>query len=178
MSSTRAAIRYAKAILEIADSKKVAAEVSADMALIASTIKGNAELDKFIQSPVIKVEQKENALLEVFATANAVTKSLFHLLLENKRFEILEAIALEYNKLFDIMNGVEVAKVTTAIPMDAALEAKVSAKIATLTTSKKITIENTVDASIIGGFILRIGDKQYNASIANRLQVLKRELSN
>jgi F-type H+-transporting ATPase subunit delta len=75
------------------------------------------------------------------------------------------------------MNGIEVAQVTTAIPMDAALEAKVLAKIATLS-DKKITIENIVDASIIGGFILRIGDKQYNASVANRLQVLKRELSN
>ena len=177
MSGTRAAIRYAKAILEIADSKKVATQVSADMALISSTINTNAELNTFIQSPTINVEQKESALLEVFANANAVTKSLFRLLLENKRFEILDAIALEYNKLFDIMNGVEVAKVTTAIAMDAALEAKVSAKIATFS-DKKITIENTIDPSIIGGFILRIGDKQYNGSVANRLQVLKRELNN
>ncbi len=177
MSGTRAAIRYAKAILEIADSKKVATKVAADMALITATINTNVELNTFIQSPTINVDQKESALLEVFANANAVTKSLFHLLKENKRFEILDAIALEYNKLFDIMNGVEVAKVTTAIPMDAALEAKVSAKIATFS-NKKITIENTIDPSIIGGFILRIGDKQYNASVANRLQVLKRELSN
>jgi F-type H+-transporting ATPase subunit delta len=177
MASTRAAIRYAKAILEIADSKKSAAEVSADMALIATTIAGNLELHSFIQNPLIKTDTKKDVVLEVFASVNAVTKSLFHLLLENKRFEILEAIASEYNNLFDIMNGVEVAKVTTAIPMDAVLEAKVLSKIATFS-NKKITIENTVDPSIIGGFILRIGDKQYNASIANRLQVLKRELSN
>jgi len=178
MISTRAAIRYAKAILDIADSKSVATEVSNDMSLIASTIKSNAELSAFILKPTITVEVKESALLEVFASVNAVTKSLFHLLSENKRFEILDSIAIEYNKLFDIQNGVEVAKVTTAIPMDAALEAKVLAKIASISSSKKITIENTVDPSIIGGFILRIGDKQYNASIANRLQVLKRELSN
>jgi len=177
MASTRAAIRYAKAILEIAESKGVAVAVSEDMNSIASTINGNLELSTFIQNPTLKVEVKEKALLEVFANTNSVTKMLFHLLFENKRFEILEAIALEYNNLFDIMNGVEVAKVTTAIPMDAALEAKVLAKIATLS-DKKITIENIVDASIIGGFILRIGDKQYNASIANRLQLLKRELSN
>lgn len=177
MSGTRAAIRYAKAILEIADSKKVASQVSADMALVSSTINTNSELNTFIQSPTINVEQKENALLEVFANANAVTKSLFRLLKENKRFEILDAIALEYNKLFDIMNGVELAQVTTAVAMDAALEAKVSAKIATFS-DKKITIENTIDPSIIGGFILRIGDKQYNGSVANRLQVLKRELNN
>ena len=177
MSSTRAAIRYAKAILEIASSKNAANEVSNDMFLISSTIKENVELDTFIQNPTIKVEVKENALLEVFANTNGVTKSLFHLLFENKRFEILGAVASEYTKLFAEMNGVEVAKVTTAIPMDADLEAKVKAKIATFS-DKKVTIENTVDASIIGGFILRIGDKQYNASVANRLQVLKRELSN
>ncbi|MCD0469447.1 MULTISPECIES: ATP synthase F1 subunit delta [unclassified Flavobacterium] len=176
MASTRAAIRYAQAILDLANSKGVAEAVSNDMKSIASTIGSNIELSTFIQSPT-KVEVKESALLEVFANVNGVTKGLFHLLFENKRFEILEAIALEYNKLFDQSNGVEVAKVTTAIPMDAALEAKVLAKIATLS-DKKITIENIVDPSIIGGFILRIGDQQYNASVANRLQVLKRELSN
>ena len=178
MSSTRAAIRYAKAILEIADSKNATFEVSADMALIASTITGNSELSSFIQNPLVKTEAKKDVVSEVFASVSPVTQSIFQLLLVNKRFEILNSIAVEYNKLFDIKNGVEVAKVTTAVPMDAALEAKVSAKIATISSSKKITIENIVDPAIIGGFILKIGDKQYNASIADRLQVLKRELSN
>lgn len=177
MASTRAAIRYAKAILDLANSKGVAEAVNNDMKSIASTIESNLELSTFIQNPTTKVEVKESALLEVFANVNGVTKGLFHLLFENKRFEILEGIALEYKKLFDESNGVEVAKVTTAIPMDAALEAKVLAKVSTLS-DKKITIENIVDPSIIGGFILRIGDQQYNASVANRLQVLKRELSN
>jgi len=177
MASTRAAIRYAKAILDIASSKGVADAVSQDMTTIASTIHSNAELNTFIQNPTTKVEVKEKALLEVFTNVNAVTKSLFRLLYENKRFEILGDVAIEYNKLFDEMNGVEVAKVTTAIALDAHLEKEVLAKIATFS-NKKITIENIVDPSIIGGFILRIGDKQYNASLANRLQVLKRELSN
>jgi F-type H+-transporting ATPase subunit delta len=177
MAGTRAAIRYAKAILSMADSIGVANEVNSDMILIASTIKGNTELSNFIQNPTISVDVKESALLEVFATSNGVTKGLFHLLFENKRFEILEAIAVAYSNLFDTENGVEVAKVTTAIPMDASLEAKVVAKIASLS-DKKVTIENIVDPAIIGGFILTIGDKQYNASIANRLQVLRKELSN
>lgn len=176
MASTRAAIRYAKAILDLANSKGVAEVVNNDMKSIATAIGTNTELSSFIQSPTIKVEVKESALLEVFANVNGVTKGLFHLMFENKRFEILEAIALEYIALFDQSNGIEVAKVTTAIPMDAELEAKVLAKIATFS-DKKITIENIVDASIIGGFILRIGDQQYNASVANRLQVLKRELT-
>ena len=177
MSSTRAAIRYAKAILDIASDKGVAQAVNNDMTLIASTIKSNKELSTFIENPTTKVEVKESALQEIFADTNAVTKSLFRLLFENKRFEILDSVATEYNNLFDESNGVEIAKVTTAIAMDSALEAKILAKIATFS-DKKITIENTIDPSIIGGFILRIGDKQYNASVANRLQTLKRELSN
>ena len=177
MSSTRAAIRYAKAILDLANSKSVASEVSQDMILIAKTIKENQELAAFIENPTLKNEIKYNALLEVFASANAVTKGLFQLLLENKRFELLAAITVEFNKLFDEANGVQVAKVTTAVAITPEMETKVMAKVKEFS-DKKITIENTVDPSIIGGFILRIGDQQYNASVANRLQVLKRELSN
>ena len=177
MSGTRAAIRYAKAILDIASDKNVADTVGADMKTIASTIKGNAELSNFIQNPTLKVEVKESAMIALFADVNEVTKKLFRLLKENKRFEILSEIAIEYTKLFDEKSGIQIAKVTTAVEMDAALQAKVLAKIATLTT-KNVTIETTIDPSIIGGFILRIGDQQYNASVANRLQILKRELSN
>jgi len=177
MASTRASIRYARAILDIAHDKGVAAEVSNDMASIASVISGNAELTTFIQSPTTKVQVKQSALLEVFAGVNDVTKSLFRLLFENKRFEILADVAAEYGKLFDEMNGMEKATVTTAVAMTPELEAKVLSKILTFS-NKKVIIENVVNPSIIGGFILRIGDQQYNASIANRLQVLKRELSN
>ena len=177
MAGTRAAIRYSKAILDLANSNGVAEVVSNDMKTIAATINGNLELTTFIQNPTIKVEVKEKALLEVFAESNSVTKGLFHLLFENKRFEILGAIAVEYGKLSDLANGKELAQVTTAFPMDVALEAQVLEKIATFS-DKKITIENIVDPAIIGGFILRIGDKQYNASVYNRLQVLKKEFSN
>ncbi|MCG9791911.1 ATP synthase F1 subunit delta [Flavobacterium algicola] len=177
MASTRAANRYAKAILDLATSRGIADVVNQDMQTIATTVSSNLELSTFIQNPTINVGVKESALLEIFETIDGVTKGLFHLLFENKRFEILETIAEQYSILFDESIGVEVAHVTTAFPMDAALEAKVLAKIATLS-NKKITIKSLVDPAIIGGFILRIGDQQYNASVANRLQVLKRELSN
>ncbi len=177
MSGSRAASRYAKAILDLALSKGVAQEVYNDMTLVAQTVSENQELSNFIQSPSIAGNVKESALLEIFAGTDTVTKGLFHLLKENKRFEILGFIASNFTTLFDEMNGFEIAKVTTAIPMDADLEAKVATKIREFS-NKKITIQNIVDPSIIGGFILRIGDKQYNASIANRLQVLKREFSN
>jgi F-type H+-transporting ATPase subunit delta len=174
---SRAAIRYAKAILETAVSSGKANKVNEDMKSIIAAVNSSADLKDFLASPIITSEVKMNVLSEVFGSVQADTKSLFRLLQENKRFQILEAIATQFNAQFDEMNGVEVAKVTTAFPITADLEAKILAK-ATAISTKKITIQNTVDPSIIGGFILRIGDKQYNASVSNRLQELKREFSN
>lgn len=177
MTGSRAAIRYAKAILDMAQASGAAGNVNDDMALIASTLKDNAELSNFVNSPVVKGDVKEAALKEIFAGSQNITMGLFHLLLENKRFDILSLIAEEYKTQFDVLNGIEVATVTTAIPLTEELEAKVMAKIKEFS-NKKITIKSIVDPAIIGGFILRIGDKQFNASVANRLTTLRRELSN
>lgn len=174
---SRAAKRYAQAILETAQANGTAAQVAQDMALIAQTVKGNKELENFISSPNIKGEIKENALKEVFATVQPLTVGLFHLLFENNRFDILTAIADQFKLQFDEANGIEVATVTTAFAIDAELEAKVLAK-AKEFSNKQLTLKNIVDPAIIGGFILRIGDKQYNASVAARLLSLKRELAN
>jgi F-type H+-transporting ATPase subunit delta len=177
MTGSRAAIRYAKAILEMAQASGTAAQVNEDMALVASTIAGNAELADFIVSPTTKGDSKEAALKEIFAGSQNITQGLFHLLRENRRFEILGQVAAEYKNQFDEVNGVETATVTTAFPLTPELENKVMDKIREFS-NKKITIKNIVDPAIIGGFILRIGDKQFNASVANSLLTLRRELSN
>jgi F-type H+-transporting ATPase subunit delta len=174
---SRAAIRYAKAILETAVTNGKAEAVNQDMKMIFDTVNSNAELQAFLTSPVVNPSQKFDAISEIFSTVQLDTKGLFRLLKENKRFEILEGISQQYNAQHDVLNGIEVATVTTAFPITAELESKVLAKIKEFSSSK-ITLINTVDPSIIGGFILRIGDKQYNASVANSLQELKRELSN
>jgi F-type H+-transporting ATPase subunit delta len=177
MAGTRAAIRYAKAILDIAQANNNAANVNNDMLSIGAAVKENKELKDFLLNPTVVGNVKLSALLEVFASAQNETKSLFQLLLENKRFEILHAIASEYNTLYDELNGVETAIVTTAFPLTSDLESKVLAKIKEFS-NKNITIQNIVDPSIIGGFILRIGDKQFNASVASKLQSLKQVFSN
>jgi len=174
---SRAAIRYAKAILEYATDANKSTAVNDDMKSIGNTIDSNLELRSFLSNPTIKQDIKNAALKEVFASVQPETNKLFDLLLENKRFEILSAISSEYTNLFDANNGVQLAIVTTAIAITPELEKQVLDKIATFS-NKKITIQNTIDPSIIGGFILRIGDMQYNASVANKLQELKREFSN
>ena len=173
---SRAAIRYAKAIIEIATESNNTAAVNNDMKTIVSAIKENEELNDFLSNPIVSGQIKMNALNEIFPSLQSETKGLFQLLLANKRFEILSAITVQFNKLFDLASGVEQAVVTTAVPLTAELEVLVKNKLKEFS-SNTISISNVVDASIIGGFVLRIGDKQYNASVANKLQQLKREFT-
>lgn len=175
--SNRAAIRYAKAIMDRAQANNLAAQTNDDMLLIVQTIKSNTELNNFVKNPVFSTEVKLTALLEVFSGINVESKLLVKLLAENKRLDILDTVALAYNKMFDQISGIEKIQVTTAFPITPELEAKVMAK-AKEFTSNSLVIENIVDESIIGGFILRMGDKQYNASVAHKLKTLKRELTN
>ncbi|MHC5201038.1 ATP synthase F1 subunit delta [Myroides sp. LJL119] len=178
MVSTRAAARYAKAMLEISIEKGNADAINNDMILISESVSQSNELKTFLNSPVIGDSVKLNALLELFSSANQGTKELFKLLKTNSRFAILEVIAKDFQRQFEAYKGIERVTVTTAIPMDKDLESKVLVKATELVQGKQVIITNIVDPSIIGGFILKIGDKQYNASIANQLEVLKRELTN
>ena len=172
----RAATRYAKALLNLAIEKNKDEIVGKDMSLIAETIHNHKDLDLAIKNSIIKSEDKIAILTKVFPDVDAMTTQLFQVLLENNRLDKVEEIASQYMSLYDDYLGKEHAVVTTAFPMTDELELKVLTKVKELT-SKAVELENVVDPSIIGGFILKVGDKQYNASVADKLNKLKREFT-
>ncbi len=176
MAGARAAIRYAKALLSLASDKNVAEAINTDMELIANTVAESKDLKDMLYNPVIRASVKKLALLEIFKNTNKETANLIDTLIANKRISILPNVALSYIKLYEAHKGNEIATVTTAVPLTDSLKAKVLAKVKALT-GKEAAIENIVDENIIGGFILRVGDVQYNASIENQLNKLKREFT-
>ncbi|WP_298364596.1 ATP synthase F1 subunit delta [uncultured Lutibacter sp.] len=175
MSGSRAAVRYAKAALSFSLEQNKEVQVNDDMVFIANTIQESTDLQLVLSSPVLKSELKKSALKEVFSKKiGNISSGLIDLLVDNKRLSILSDVAKKYTELFDKLKGIEVAKVTSAIPLTEALNSQVLAKVKEIT-GKEATIENIVNPDIIGGFILRIGDVQYDASVANKLQGLKRQ---
>ncbi len=170
----RAALRYAKAIINLAKDQKNTAEVNDDMLLIAQTISENEDLKTFLNNPVLKADVKLKVLNSLFSTkVNTITQGVIKILVTNKRLMLLPFVVKQYTLLFDKLQGVEVAKVTTAIAITDDLKSKVLTKVKELT-NKDVTIENIVDESIIGGFILQVGDKQFDASIKGKLNSLRR----
>ncbi|WP_298340658.1 ATP synthase F1 subunit delta [uncultured Algibacter sp.] len=176
MAGARAAIRYAKALLSLASDQNSAEAVNKDMKLIAETIADNKELSDMLHSPVVSSSDKKAVVLEVFKTSNKLTINLVDTLVDNNRINILGYVASKYNDLFEASKGVQIATVTTAVALSADLKKQVLAKAKELT-GKKVEVENIIDESILGGFILRIGDVQYNASVANQLNKLKQEFT-
>lgn len=177
MNSSKAAIRYAKAVLNQAIESKSADVVFDDMQAVAATIEGSKELRSVLGSPVIKSEDKQAALLTIFEDTSENTKNLIKVLVTNKRAADLGDVANSYINLYNDSKGVKAATVTTAVPITSEIEKIVLAKVKEITGSTSVTLENIVDDTIIGGFILRVGDLQYNASIANNLNKLKREFT-
>ena len=115
--------------------------------------------------------------MNVFEQAEDITKRVIGLLLNNKRISFLGEVATKFIFLNDQLKGEKVAEITTAVPLTSDLEEDILGKVEGLT-GNKIVLENKIDENIIGGFVLRIGDMQFNASIANHLNNLKREFTN
>ena len=178
MKDARAAIRYAKAILNLAKDSKDETAVYNDMLFVATTITENDEFEVMLRSPIVKSSDKINVLNAIFADkVNNITLGLFHLLQDNKRIDILHSVAKQYAIIYDFDKHMQVAKVTTAVALTADLEKQILNKIVSLT-GEKANLENVVNPAILGGFILRVGDVQYDASISNYLNELKKEFDN
>ncbi|MGB6150472.1 MAG: ATP synthase F1 subunit delta [Pricia sp.] len=172
----RAALRYAKAVLDLAVDNKATDAVEKDMRDIVATMADSKELRTMLASPVVNGQTKKDALNAIFKDASEITKGLLNTLTENKRIGLLNEVALKYIILNQDFKGKGVAYVTTAVALTPELEKKVLAQVAKIT-KDEVTIENKIDESIIGGFILRVGDLQYDASVANKLSEIKREFA-
>ena len=169
MKGTRAALRYAKATLNLAKEKGLAEEINNDMLLVSKTITDNHDLLNMLKSPIIKSAVKKNILKDIFGSKiNVITHGVINLLIENKRLELLPLVASEYTIIFDFLKGVEIAHVTSAVPLNKDLENRILKKVREIS-GKDITLKNIIDPSIVGGFILRVGDKQFDSSVSGQL---------
>src|SRR5690625_889799 len=176
--SSRAAVRYAKALLESAEASNIQELIYGDMKSVYDTIQGSRELQVTLQSPVIKVEDKQQILQKIFADSNELTQALINTLAANKRTQLLSGVSQSFLELYKERKGIKDAVVITAVAMTPEIENKILDKIKSLTGSDTITIKNKINPEILGGFILRDRDIQDDASIRNKIQILKNKFTN
>ncbi|NEV92844.1 ATP synthase F1 subunit delta [Psychroflexus sp. YR1-1] len=172
---SRAGKRYAKAIIELAEENKVEDKVLENFASIQSTISNNKDLKLMLTSPLIELGKKEAVLLEVFSEVETLVKQLIKTLVKNNRVDLLEHVSRAYIELYNTKHHIQTATVITAVEMTKELEEKVQAKIKDIT-GYTANLTNQVDESILGGFILRLKDLQFDGSVSSSLNRFKRQL--
>ena len=174
---SRAAIRYAKAIYEIADEENFIKDIFNDMIRINKLNRDSSDFKNLLSNAIIDNFDKKKAILSLLKKNNLITEKLLDLLIHNKRVAIISDIASCFIQLYNKNNNIKEAVVITASPIDKDLEKKILSQIK-IPAAKSINLINLVDSSIIGGFIIRYDGKEYNASIKQNLKNLKTELIN
>ena len=174
---SRAAIRYARAIYEIADEENFIKETFNDMIRINKLNRDSSDFKNLLSNSIIDNFDKKKAILSLLEKNNFITEKLLDLLIHNKRVAIISDIASCFIQLYNKNNNIKEAIVITASPIDKDLERKILSQIK-IPAAKSINLINLVDSSIIGGFIIRYDGKEYNASVKQNLKNLKTELIN
>jgi F-type H+-transporting ATPase subunit delta len=178
MSEYRVASRYAKSLIDLAKEQNVLDVVYSDIKDFSETLKKDPQIEVMLKSPVITGEQKTAILNKIFGkTYHKTTMSLLNFVLGKNRGIVLASVARVFIEQYQEMNNIVRATVKTAYAMDDSTEAEIR-KFAEKYTGKKVDLLATVDPRLIGGFVLQMGDRLYDASIAGKLRETKNKLVN
>ncbi|MEQ9231529.1 MAG: ATP synthase F1 subunit delta [Cyclobacteriaceae bacterium] len=173
MSNARIANRYAKPLLELAQEGKVLEEVKEDMADFAKLCEENREFLLMLRSPIIPHLKKAEILKKIFTgKSNKLTLSAFDIIARKNRENLLPEIAAEFVSEYNKVMGLQNAVVTTTFAIDAGMRKSFEQIVKDVTGSTAILTEK-VDPEIIGGYVLRMGDKQLDQSISSDLKEIK-----
>jgi F-type H+-transporting ATPase subunit delta len=171
------ASRYAKALVDLAVEQKQLDAVYKDMALIKQSIHASRELQLFLKSPVVKPTKKVEVLKAIFFShINKLTNGYLVLVVNKKRSSILEEIADSFIEQYREHNHITTAVITSAVKLDDAVRKKALSIVKEISNGEVELVEK-VNPELIGGFILRVGDKQVDSSVSRQLNDLKKNFN-
>ncbi len=177
MKNIRIANRYSKALFTLSIEQHLLEIVKEDMALIAAAFKQTVELKKVLLSPVIKEDKKINIVHQIFQpNINAFTLRFIDIIISKNRFIYIDFIAEEFLKLYRASKNIALAEIQTAVTIDAGARSKII-EILRGFTKKEIELVEELRSELIGGFLLKIDDIQYDTSIRSKLLKMKKEFS-
>ncbi len=177
MSESVVAYRYAKALIDLAIQQKVVDKVNDDMKFFAEICEQNKEFTKVMANPIVRHDKKKSILKSIFENKiNDVTFSIFNVLTRKNRENLLYPIAVEFQKLYADLNKVQKATITTVVPLNAK-QREEFVKVVKDATGKTVDLLEKIDETLIGGYVLKVGDLQIDTSIRKKINELKLELA-
>ena len=168
------ALRYAAALLELAEEKRALDAVSADLVALGHMIAGSSDLQKLITSPLMERADQARAITAVGKAASfgELTQRFLALVAANRRLFALPGIIKAFRKMLADKRGEVAAEVKAAHPLTDAQQAAVSDAIKRVV-GGKVSIDMKVDPGLLGGLIVRVGSRMIDGSVKTKLQKLQ-----
>lgn len=175
MAELKVARRYAKSLLGLAQERNLGEKVFTDMQLVSNTCEASRELVLLLRNPIVQGDKKEAVIKALFGSKmEPLSNEFINIIIRKGRENQLDGISKEYVKLYKELKGVVTAHVTSAVKMDDNFRQTVLSLVKAAK-GEQVELMEQVDASLIGGFVLRVGDQQFDTSVSRKLKQLKNE---
>ena len=176
MSTGKVAVRYAKALFLSAREQKVLDPVRADMEVLLEAATKIPDIRRLLESPILDSGNKITALVEIFKSRmNALSLNFIRLVTANKREEYLPGMARYFIQLYKEEKGIQVATISSAVSLDNESRNQIMDRIKKAFNTE-IELQQEVKEDLIGGFVLKIENKQLDVSVKGKLAEIKKEL--
>ena len=167
---------YARSLFEVAQEQNKLDVVRDQLGAVADAIDASRELQTFFFSPYFSTAEKQDGLDRAVSDADEFVVNFLKLLIENHRMPAIFRTRREFDRLWQQENKLLPVTVTSAVALDQATVDQIGARIAEQT-GRKVDLSAAVDAEILGGIIVRVGNSILDASIRNRLEQLRRQVA-
>lgn len=176
MKSTKVASRYAKSLLELAIEQNKVDAILGDMNFLLQTNADTRDFELLIASPIVKADTKIDIFEKVFDQFEELTMSFIKLITSNRRESYLPVIAREFEAQVKAYKGIIPMTLISATPLDSSTKKSILSKMEG-SVNGTLEVTEVIDESLIGGFIVKMGDMQVDASVASQFNNLKQRLT-
>jgi F-type H+-transporting ATPase subunit delta len=168
--------RYAKALMMVGAENKCLDSFKTDMELVKATIGENHVFRQMLDNPVIKPPQKRRVMAELLGKrVHPLTINFVNLIVRNRRELLLADVARDFIDLYEKSKGIKRAQVVSAAGMDESSKKRLQQQLNVLFKAD-VQMTATTNPNLIGGFILRVGDQQFDASLSTALERMRKTL--
>lgn len=175
MSSQTIARRYARALFEIARQKGATEAFAVVLEEVGRALAENQELRRVLYHQLIPVREKQKIMDSLFRDIDPILKNFLHLVLTKGRERYLPEMAVQFRRLVDRENRVLPVEVQVAAPPSAELIAALQEKLRRVT-GQNVRLDTRIEPSLLGGMVIRIGDRVLDASLKKKLELLGEHL--
>lgn len=179
MPNPRLATRYAKSLIDLAIEKNQLEEVYADMSWINRVTKSNRDFVNLLRSPVIKGDTKKKILEAITGgRISELTAAFNRLLITKGRESDLPEISAAVVTAYKVKKNIQTIKLTTPVPISDAVKTEIISQVKKTGDFQHVELEEKINPDLIGGFVLQVGDKLVDASVAYDLKNIAKQFEN